>query len=78
MAQRVASWAATTPASKLRPPRVRHHELTRGALLDDVSIRDAEVLAITAPAGFGKSTLAIQWASRSGSPVASTVPCPQR
>ncbi len=54
-----------TPATKFRPPRVRHAELTRCAILDDPRIAEAEILAITAPAGFGKSTLAIQWASRS-------------
>ena len=58
-----------TPATKFRPPRVRHAELTRSAILDDARISQAEILAITAPAGFGKSTLAIQWASRSQAPV---------
>ena len=53
-----------TPASKLRPPRVRHVELTREDLLSDPKILQAEVLAICAPAGYGKTTLAIQWASR--------------
>ncbi len=61
--------AAGTPASKLRPPRVRHAELTRSAILDDDRLAQAEVLAIAAPAGFGKSTLAIEWASRSERPV---------
>ncbi len=70
MVQRAEHLAATTPSSKLRPPRVRHHELTRQALLEDPRVREAEILAIAAPAGFGKSTFAIQWASRSGLPVA--------
>ncbi len=60
----------SVPVSKLRPPRVRHSELTRTGLLEDPSVRDAEILAVCAPAGYGKSTLAIQWASRSGMPVA--------
>jgi LuxR family maltose regulon positive regulatory protein len=57
-----------THSAKLRPPRVRHHELTREALLTEPHVRDAEILAISAPAGFGKSTLAIQWATRTGVP----------
>ena len=58
-----------TPASKLRPPRVRHSELTRTAVLDDDQIEHAEVLAITAPPGYGKSTVAVQWAARTQRPV---------
>ena len=58
-----------THSAKLRPPRVRHHELTRDALLDRTTIQEAEILAIKAPAGSGKSTLAIQWASRTGLPI---------
>jgi len=58
-----------TPASKLRPPRVWHSELTRSALLDDERVAQAEILAIRAPAGFGKTTLAIQWASRTDRPI---------
>ena len=57
-----------TPATKFRPPRVRHAELTRSAILDDPRVCEAEILAVTAPAGFGKSTFAIQWASRSQDP----------
>ena len=57
------------PASKIRPPRVRHAEITRTHLLADVDAADREILAICAPAGFGKSTFAIQWASRSDLPV---------
>lgn len=58
-----------TPASKLRPPRIRHAELTRSAILDRGRVAQAEILAIASPAGFGKSTLAIQWASRCDRPV---------
>lgn len=58
------------PASKLRPPRVRHSEVSREGLLDRISVRSAEILAVQAPAGYGKSTLAIQWASATKRPVA--------
>lgn len=58
-----------THSAKLRPPRVRHHELTRDGLLDQAAVQDAEILAVNAPAGSGKSTLAIQWATRAGLPI---------
>lgn len=61
---------APTPASKLRPPKVRHAEITRDRLLNDETLEACEVLVICAPGGYGKSTLAIQWASRTGRPVA--------
>lgn len=64
-----AALTTTTPATKLRPPRVRHTELTRNCILEDDRVAVAEILAISAPAGFGKSTLAIQWASRSEQPI---------
>lgn len=62
--------ASRTPASKLRPPRVRHVELTRSDILGAPGVALAEILAICAPAGFGKSTLAIQWASAADRPAA--------
>lgn len=60
--------SVSTPVSKLRPPRVRHAEITRD-LLNDPRLGACEVLAICAPAGYGKSTLAIQWASAEQRPV---------
>ena len=62
--------ASTTPLSKLRPPHVRHTEITRHRLIDDERLATREVVTFCAPAGYGKSTLAIQWASRSARPVA--------
>lgn len=61
---------ATTPVSKLRPPRVRHAEVTRDHLLQDERLAACDVVVICAAAGFGKSTFAIQWASRSQRPIA--------
>lgn len=66
----LSSLTAVVPVSKLHPPRVRHSELTRCGLLQDPEISGAEILAIGAPAGYGKSTFAIQWASRPDMPVA--------
>lgn len=57
-----------TPVSKLRPPRVRHAEITRERILADDRLRTCDILAVCAPAGYGKSTLAIQWASRCENP----------
>lgn len=71
MGRKPATLPATTPLSKLRPPHVRHAEVTRHRLLDDDGPLSAcEVLAVCAPAGYGKSTFAVQWASRSNRPVA--------
>jgi LuxR family maltose regulon positive regulatory protein len=57
-----------TPVSKLRPPRVRHAEITRHRILAHDRLGTCDVIAVRAPAGYGKSTLAIQWASRSDKP----------
>lgn len=65
MARNDSLSAISTPRSKLRPPRVRHTEITRTALLERLLGTDCDVLAICGPAGYGKSTLAIQWASAS-------------
>ena len=67
---RVRSGTVGVPASKLRPPRVRHNEVTRTVLLQRLETQQSEIIAIQAPAGYGKSTAAIQWASRSERPVA--------
>lgn len=68
--EREQAMANATPLSKLRPPHVRHTEITRHRLIADSELTTREVVTFCAPAGFGKSTLAIQWASRSARPVA--------
>lgn len=69
MGRNDALTAVSTPISKLRPPRVRHAEITRASLLEDPRLGACEVLVICAPAGYGKSTLAIQWASNEQRPI---------
>ena len=64
-----SDFRTATPGSKLRPPRVRHSEITRLAILEEDRVSRAEVLAITAPPGYGKSTVAVQWAARTQRPV---------
>jgi LuxR family maltose regulon positive regulatory protein len=52
--------------SKLQPPQAPAGNVARAALLDLLaSSRPAPVVLITAPAGYGKTTLLSQWASRS-------------
>lgn len=58
-----------TPTTKLRPPRVRHAEVTRSRLLDDPSVVEATILGVHAPAGYGKTSFVVQWASRSTAPI---------
>ena len=51
--------------SKLQPPRPRSGIVTRTALLDRlVASPELPVVAVTAPAGYGKTTLLAQWAQR--------------
>ena len=55
----------------LLPPRVRRGSIPRPRLLSMLrSGRDAPVVAIVAPAGYGKTTLLAQWAARDPRPVA--------
>jgi LuxR family maltose regulon positive regulatory protein len=48
---------------------MRHPEVDRTNLLERSDLRDKEILAVAAPAGFGKSTVAIQWGTRSTRPL---------
>lgn len=70
MAREKTGIAPATPVSKLRAPRVRHAEVPRTNLLTDTRLSDCEVVTLCAPAGYGKSTLAIQWAAASDRPIA--------
>jgi LuxR family maltose regulon positive regulatory protein len=53
-------------ASKLRPPAVRAGVVPRTALLDRLVRHSEPVISVTAPPGYGKSTLMAQWAERKG------------
>lgn len=59
-------------ATKLRiPPRTRHH-VRRAALVDALerAILDSKLVLISAPAGYGKTTLVSQWAEATSVKVA--------
>lgn len=59
-------------ATKLRIPPEPHHQLSRAALVGALE-RDVprhRVTSVSAPAGYGKTTLLAQWARISRAPVA--------
>ena len=58
-------------ASKLRPPLLRPGTVRRSALIERLARRgSAPIVSVTAPAGYGKTTLLSQWAERHGRAVA--------
>jgi LuxR family transcriptional regulator, maltose regulon positive regulatory protein len=59
-------------ATQLRIPPQPHHALRRARLIDALErgIPDYKLVLISAPAGYGKTTLLAQWAQSSGFPVA--------
>ena len=48
--------------SKLTPPVLRPGLVSRVALIETARSSDCRVVGVTAPAGYGKSTLLAQWA----------------
>ncbi|WP_165962712.1 helix-turn-helix transcriptional regulator [Occultella glacieicola] len=60
------AWAATTPVAKVEVPDVGAHVLARHALLDRLSEDVAEhgLTLVSAPAGYGKSTLLTTWCAQ--------------
>src|SRR5688500_19210702 len=59
------------PESKLRPPVPGRGTVMRTALVDRLlDARRASLISIVAPPGYGKTTLAVQWAGRKGPRVA--------
>ncbi len=52
------------PQTKFHRPQVRDEHVERSRLLDAIAASGARVVNVTAPAGFGKSTLLAQWAAR--------------
>lgn len=58
-------------ASRLRPPTPRRGVVQRTSVLDRIEAEtDASVVAVVAPAGYGKTTLLHQWMARRGAPTA--------
>jgi len=58
------------PESKFHPPRTRPGIVARAALVERLAAAQAPVITVTAPPGYGKTTLMAQWAERPGSRVA--------
>jgi LuxR family transcriptional regulator, maltose regulon positive regulatory protein len=56
--------------TKLTPPFPRRGIVIRHGLVERLAAMDEPVVALMAPAGYGKSTLLSQWAHRAGRPVA--------
>src|ERR1700745_399998 len=55
------------PESKFQPPAARPGIVARTALVGEPSATTASVITVTAPPGYGKTTLLAQWAGRTGS-----------
>jgi LuxR family maltose regulon positive regulatory protein len=56
--------------SKLQVPALRSGTVSRTALVNRLKAADASVVAVTAPAGYGKTTLLAQWTVRDARPFA--------
>jgi LuxR family maltose regulon positive regulatory protein len=57
--------------SKLHPPRLRPGIVPRTALVERLlATPAAQIICVVGPAGYGKTTLLVQWANRSGRRVA--------
>jgi LuxR family maltose regulon positive regulatory protein len=54
------------PQTKFHPPPKRAEHVERQELLESIARSDPRVLVVSAPAGFGKSTLLAQWAAKIG------------
>jgi LuxR family transcriptional regulator, maltose regulon positive regulatory protein len=55
------------PESKFHPPAARMGIVARTALVERLAAAQAPVITVTAPPGYGKTTLLAQWAERVGS-----------
>jgi len=55
------------PESKFHPPRPRTGIVVRTALVGRLAATTAPVITVSAPPGYGKTTLMAQWAERTGS-----------
>ncbi len=57
-------------ASRLRPPRAHLDLVVRDALVERLGQAGAPLVLVTAPAGYGKTTLLAQWVERDARPAA--------
>ena len=58
------------PESKFHPPAARTGVVARTALIERLATTQAPIISVTAPPGYGKTTLLAQWAERIGPRVA--------
>src|SRR5262249_61621159 len=58
--------AFSLPEPKSPPPRARMGVVARTALVERLAAAQAPVISVTAPPGYGKTTLLAQWAERIG------------
>jgi LuxR family maltose regulon positive regulatory protein len=62
------SAVAVFPRTKFHRPSLREEHVERSLLLGAIEASRARVVVVTAPPGFGKSTLLAQWAARCAEP----------
>ena len=62
---------AVFPQTKFHRPAVRDEHVERALLLDAIEASGARIVVVTAPPGYGKSTLLAQWSERCADPSAS-------
>ena len=61
-APRAAELDASLLDAKLSVPQPRLGSVSRAPLIEAARSSDCRVVGLTAPAGYGKSTLLVQWA----------------
>ena len=68
-------WAPSVPEldallldAKLSVPQRRQGSVSRAALIDTARAGNCRLVGVTAPAGYGKSTLLVEWAEAEDRP----------
>jgi LuxR family maltose regulon positive regulatory protein len=69
-APEVPEFGQLLPDAKFSVPRPRPGTVTRGDLVETARSSDCRLVAVTAPAGYGKSTFLAEWAAREDRQVA--------
>ncbi len=60
--------SAVFPQTKFHRPAMRDEHVERSLLLDAIEASGARIVVVTAPPGYGKSTLLAQWSERCAEP----------
>ena len=66
----VIAFDALLAEAKLSVPRPRPGAVSRAGLIETARASDCRVVGVTAPAGYGKSTLLVEWAQAEDRPLA--------